>query len=200
MAKITIFSTKGSSKRVHETTVTTWGDLKAELSEHYDFSNLQATENVNRTDLSAPTAKLPGGDFTLFLRPVRTKSGSEDLSFSEAREVIKEDKDLQEYIKETYGRNYTILPTATLNEAIRNMYDNETEVEEEDYDEEDYDIEEENNLEEESDILKRDIDSLIEKLENFKNRIESLFPSESIEIDAELEALQREAREIFGDI
>lgn len=200
MAKITIFSTKGSSKRVHETTATTWGELKTELSEHYDFSNLQATENVNRTDLSAPTAKLPEGDFTLFLRPVRTKSGSEDLSFSEAREVIKEDKDLQEYIKETYGRNYTILPTATLNEAIRNMYDNETEVEEEDYDEEDYDIEEENNLEDESDILKRDIDSLIEKLENFKNRIESLFPSESVEIDAELEALQREAREIFGDI
>lgn len=198
MAKITIFSTKGSSKRVHETTVTTWGELKTELSEHYDFSNLQATENVNRTDLSAPTAKLPEGDFTLFLRPVRTKSGA--YSYSEAREIIKEDEDLQEYIKDTYGRNYTNLPTSTLNEAIKNMYDDETSVVEEDYDEEDYDIEEENNLEDESDILKRDIDSLIEKLENFKNRIESLFPSESVEIDAELEALQREAREIFGDI
>lgn len=198
MAKITIFSTKGSSKRVHETTATTWGELKTELSEHYDFSNLQATENVNRTDLSAPTAKLPEGDFTLFLRPVRTKSGA--YSYSEAREIIKEDEDLQEYIKDTYGRNYTNLPTSTLNEAIKNMYDDETSVVEEDYDEEDYDIEEENNLEDESDILKRDIDSLIEKLENFKNRIESLFPSESVEIDAELEALQREAREIFGDI
>ena len=72
MRKIIIFSTRGSQKRVHESNVTTWGELKEELANLYDFNSLQATENINRTDLVNDTAKLPEQDFTLFLRPRET--------------------------------------------------------------------------------------------------------------------------------
>ena len=129
MAKITIFSTKGSQKKEHETNATTWGELKREISLLYDMSNLQATENVNRTDLVSDTAVLPKGDFTLFLRPVKTKSGA--YSYEEVREIIQSNPTLKEDIKRIYGRNYTNLSTEVLNEAVSKLLlkDNSSEVE-----------------------------------------------------------------------
>lgn len=203
MAKITIFSTKGASKRVHETSVTTWGELKTEIAEHYDFSNLQATENVNRTDLSAPSANLPAGDFTLFLRPIKTKSGS--LSYTEAREIIKEDEELQKYIKDTYGRNYTNLPTSTLNEAIENMYD-DSGFEDEDDDDNYFESVEEEDENEDIENLEEKVQELISKLEVFLyNTLPSIqdkltaLKTQHVAVDEEIERLQREAREIFGE-
>ena len=114
--KVTVFSTKGSQKAVYETESTTWGQLKAELSRDYNFDNLQATENITRRDLTVDSAELPTSDFTLFLRPIKTKSGA--YSYAEAKSIIKNDTSLQEAIKEKYGKNYTNLSTSILNEAI----------------------------------------------------------------------------------
>lgn len=114
--KVTVFSTKGSQKAVYETESTTWGQLKSELSRDYNFDNLQATENITRRDLTVDSAELPTSDFTLFLRPIKTKSGA--YSYAEAKSIIKNDTSLQEAIKEKYGKNYTILSTSILNEAI----------------------------------------------------------------------------------
>ena len=114
--KVTVFSTKGSQKAVYETESTTWGQLKAELSRDYNFDNLQATENITRRDLTVDSAELPTSDFTLFLRPIKTKSGA--YSYAEAKSIIKNDTSLQEAIKEKYGKNYTNLSTNFLNEAI----------------------------------------------------------------------------------
>lgn len=119
MAKITIFSTKGSQKKVHETTAKTWGELKNEISEFYDMSNLQATENVNRTDLVSDLAVLPTTDFTLFLRPVKTKSGV--YSYTELREIIQSNPSLKEIIKSKYGRSYTNVNSQILNEEVANF-------------------------------------------------------------------------------
>ena len=114
--KVTVFSTKGSQKAVYETESTTWGQLKSELSRDYNFNNLQATENITRRDLTVDSAELPTSDFTLFLRPIKTKSGA--YSYAEAKSIIKNDTSLQEAIKKKYGKNYTNLPTNILNEAI----------------------------------------------------------------------------------
>ena len=114
--KVTVFSTKGSQKAVYETESTTWGQLKSELSGDYNFDNLQATENITRRDLTVDSAELPTSDFTLFLRPIKTKSGA--YSYAEAKSIIKNDTALQEAIKKHYGKNYTNLSTNILNEAI----------------------------------------------------------------------------------
>lgn len=122
MAKVTIFSTKGSTKKVHETNAKTWGELKREISDFYDLSNLQATENVNRADLVSDLAVLPSGDFTLFLRPIKTKSGA--YSYVEAKKIIQANPSLKEGIKKMYGKNYTNLNAEKLNEALSKLLNN----------------------------------------------------------------------------
>jgi len=71
---VTLYSTKGGSKKI-ETSAATWGELRPLVGESYDLSNLQPTESVGKTTLVHEDATLPEGDFILFLRPVRTKSG-----------------------------------------------------------------------------------------------------------------------------
>jgi len=71
---VTLYSTKGGSQKV-QTDVSTWGELKPIVAGRYDLSNLQATESVGKTTLEHEDAALPAGDFVLFLRPIRTKSG-----------------------------------------------------------------------------------------------------------------------------
>ncbi len=89
--KVTVYSTKGQQKYEHVSTATTWGALKEELFGLFDFSSLNATENITRRDLSVDTATLPEQDFVLFLRPKDTKSGSY-LPYGEAKAIIKKDK------------------------------------------------------------------------------------------------------------
>lgn len=118
--KIVIYSTKGQQKYTHETTVETWGELKEELAEIFDFGSLNATESITRCDLSVDAAILPKQDFVLFLRPKDTKLGA--YSYKEAKSLVKEDKNLQKRIKDAYGTDYTHLSTNQLNEAIENVY------------------------------------------------------------------------------
>ena len=114
--KITVYSTKGQQKYAHETQATTWGALKQELSGVFDFNSLNATENITKRDLTVDTAELPTTDFILFLRPKTTKSGA--YSYKEAKNIVKEDKNLQKAIKVAYATDYTHLGTEQLNEAI----------------------------------------------------------------------------------
>ena len=114
--KVTVYSTKGQQKYAHETQATTWGVLKQELSEVFDFNSLNATENITKRDLTVDAAELPTTDFILFLRPKATKSGA--YSYKEAKDIVKGDKALQEAIKVAYATDYTHLGTEQLNEAI----------------------------------------------------------------------------------
>lgn len=190
MIKVTIFSTKGLDKKVIETSATTWGELREEVSEFYDMDNLQATENVNRTDLVHDTAILPTSDFRLFLRPIKTKSGSLKYTYQQARAIISENKELQDQIKQDYGLNYTNLNTRVLNEAIIKFY-NEGE-----------DVEDENIVK-----IRTIVEELSTYLENFLFRLGGMKPNygaieydyEEEEYDEELDDLEEEAREIFGD-
>lgn len=104
--KIRIFTSKGAKETI-ETSATTWGDLKPQVEEHYDLSNLQPTESVNKATLVHKDAVLPEGDFVLFLRPVRTKSGVDydSRSFTELRALL--DNDTKAEFEDAYDKNWT---------------------------------------------------------------------------------------------
>lgn len=105
---VTVFSTKGQRKAKIETDVTTWGPLKDLIAaEGYDVNSLLATENINRTDLANVGAVLPEGNFTVFLRPQKTKSGLDfgSMGFKELRsQLTEEDKEL---LSQNTGKNWT---------------------------------------------------------------------------------------------
>ena len=186
MRKIIIFSTRGSQKRVHESNVTTWGELKEELANLYDFNSLQATENINRTDLVNDTAKLPEQDFTLFLRPRETKSGT--LSYKDARDIVKNSPELKSYIKRVYGKDYTHASTEQLNEAIENA---DIVVEEETYK---LSIIESN--------PEKELAEAIEKI--VRKNYSGINVKVTVELaeneDSDVEKLLKEAEEIFGEL
>lgn len=122
--KVTVYSTKGKQMKEIETDATVWSQLKQEVeNEGYDINNLHATENINRTDLAHKDAKLPEGEFTLFLRPKKTKSGLDvkGMGFKELRAIIKEDDNAKEHVAKVAtkkGKSWTQLTTAELTTAL----------------------------------------------------------------------------------
>lgn len=193
--KVTVYSTKGQQKYEHVSTATTWGALKEELFGLFDFSSLNATENITRRDLSVDTATLPEQDFVLFLRPRDTKSGSY-LPYGEAKAIIKKDKNLQEAIKIAYATDYTHLSTGQMNEAIQRFSDVKGEEGEE----------EEGYTEEEEEAIGEAINKFLK--EHFSDKcVAKVYvkityskpQSNSLtEEELELQRLQKEADEIFN--
>jgi hypothetical protein len=117
---VTLFSTKGGKQKV-ETDATTWGELKPLVEEHYDLSNLQPTENVNKTTLTHQDAVLPEGEFVLFLRPVKTKSGIdgvENLGFRDLRALVTTDDIKSHLNNQVSGKNWTQLGTDDLRAGL----------------------------------------------------------------------------------
>lgn len=118
---ITAFATRGKNKQKIETNVTTWGELKPLLEEAgYNLGSLAATESINRTDLANEGAKLPEGDFVVFLRPVKTKSGGKalaDMSWKEMRDSLDDDAKgfLNGFIS---GKSWTQLKTDELRDGL----------------------------------------------------------------------------------
>ncbi len=76
MRSITVISTQNGHERVVNSSATTWGQLKSEIGQYYDLEALKATEATNRTILEYDDSILPSGDFTLYLRPGKVKSGN----------------------------------------------------------------------------------------------------------------------------
>ena len=115
--KITIVSTKNNKVKHYESDVTTWGDLNALITGDFDLSNLTATENINKTTLEHVNAVLPTGDFRVFLRPVKTKSGQDfsEMKFGELRATFKDDDAVKKFLTgKGNGRNWTQLKTDEL--------------------------------------------------------------------------------------
>ena len=75
MRKVTVFSTTGKNADNHETDALTWGNLKEELHD-LDFDNMKAITGESRVTLEHDDAVLPEGSFTIFLMPIKTKSGA----------------------------------------------------------------------------------------------------------------------------
>jgi len=117
---VTVFTSKGKKQKI-ETVATTWGELKPEVEAHYDLSNLQPTENVNKTTLTHQDAVLPEGNFVLFLRPVKTKSGldgTDGLGFRDLRKMVTTDAIKAHLNSQVSGKNWTQLSTEDLRAGL----------------------------------------------------------------------------------
>jgi hypothetical protein len=123
--KITVYATQGQQMKTIESNAEFWSDLKSELSrEGYNLTSLHATENINRTDLVNDGAKLPEGEFTIFLRPKQTKSGGkfDKLSFKELRAEVRSDEVKTFLSNIVPGKNWTQLSTDTLRKGLEDFY------------------------------------------------------------------------------
>ena len=126
--KVTIVSTKNNKVKFYETAATTWGELNAEINKDFDLSNLKATENVNKTTLEHVDAVLPEGEFRVFLRPVKTKSGGHDfdnMKFGDLRATFKTDEEVKKFLTgkvSAEGRNWTQLKTDELRTFLKEYH------------------------------------------------------------------------------
>lgn len=118
MRKITVYSTIGKGAKFIETDAVTWANLKTLLQqEKVDLNNMKAVIGENKLTLESDQAQLPDGEFTLFLMPVKTKSGG--LSRSELFTAIKEFVKANPEKKGLFvidGKNMTQLSTPVLQE------------------------------------------------------------------------------------
>lgn len=81
--KIKILSTLGVSGTI-ESNVTTLGELRPLLSaREINISGMKLMIGETRNEISLDDAKLPEGDFKLYLMPAKTKSGSRVVTICE---------------------------------------------------------------------------------------------------------------------
>lgn len=89
--KIVVFSTKTNKSSIVMSDVTTWGQLKDELSSVLN-EEMVATIVETKNQLVSNDALLPEGEFKLVLTPAKTKSGGEIIDiasvFAEFREKV----------------------------------------------------------------------------------------------------------------
>lgn len=125
--KVTIVSTKNNKVKFYETAATTWGELNAEINKDFDLSKLKATENINKTTLEHVDTVLPEGEFRVFLRPVKTKSGHDfdSMKFGELRATFKDNEEIKKFLTgkvSASGRNWTQLKTEELKEFLKEYH------------------------------------------------------------------------------
>jgi hypothetical protein len=127
---ISIISTRGEKVKV-PFSGTAWADLKKILERGgtdvngksfsaFSLSNMKCVESINKSTLEHPQAVVPDGDFSLFLMPVKSKSGA-SLSRTEAygkiKGFIEQDGDRAKAHFNS-EKNYTTKSTDALNELI----------------------------------------------------------------------------------
>ena len=127
MRTITVYSTSGRNGINVITDVQTWGALKTELStKQIQHDKMKAVIGETKNTLEAPNAVLPEGDFSLFLMPLRTKSGIDvqNMSYKELRSSIKDE--ITEHGTEASeffnggGKNYTNKSTDEMKSLLQN--------------------------------------------------------------------------------
>jgi len=127
---ITIVSAGNADKVINtQEPVSTWGVLRDLLSrEGYDLENLKPTENINKTTLEHVDAVLPVGDFRLFLRPSKTKSGNDysSMGFKDLRNAINQlGEDAKKHLSSLVdGKNWTQLTTEELRKGLSSFTSN----------------------------------------------------------------------------
>jgi len=86
---IKIFST--NIRKVINSAAQTWGELQSDLRrEGVSYSSMKAISSVDKISFEHPDATLPQGEFTLYLTPVKTKSGLTDYLKNQLQELVYE--------------------------------------------------------------------------------------------------------------
>lgn len=84
---IKIFST--NIRKVINSAAQTWGELQSDLRrEGVSYSSMKAISSVDKISFEHPDATLPSGEFTLYLTPMKTKSGLADYLRSQLQELV----------------------------------------------------------------------------------------------------------------
>lgn len=170
MRTITIYSTLGGIKKIN-TDVTKWGELKNLLEGQYDFTNLDATESINKTTLSHNDAILPNEDFVVFLRPSKAAGGAFDYNTNYRTVVSALTAEDKEKIKEHYGKAYNMIPKAAIVDYLNSKNQSATNNDE--------DVTVENDV---------DCQELLHQLAtNIKTVIQNVFDDDSFDEDSEIE-------------
>lgn len=128
---ITVFSTKGRNRQVVESSATTWGELKSQLNDmDIKTSGMRAIIGETQVTLESSKAVLPVDfNFTLFLSPMKVKSGANvaELGYKDLKSTIKNIYHSSEEAEKHFG-NYTIMSTDQLREVLEDWYDKKSEV------------------------------------------------------------------------
>ncbi len=164
--EILIANTKTQKRSKITTSATTLGELKADLrAAGIDYSNMTFTEGISKTQLLNDDTQLPQNimykgqptnNLVILLTNTKKNISSGAMTRKEAYQVIK-DNNLQDAVKEKFGRNFTQVPTSDLlvflaqnstSETAKVLDDEPTEVEDEDRGIMDPEFEEEEEMDE----------------------------------------------------
>ena len=148
--EILIANTKTQKRSKVTTSATTLGELKADLrAAGIDYSNMTFTEGISKTQLLNDATQLPQNvmykgqptnNLVILLTNTKKNISSGTMTRKEAYQAIK-DNNLQDAVKEEFGRNFTQVPTSDLlvfiaqngvSEITKTLNEEPTEVEDED--------------------------------------------------------------------
>ena len=118
MRKITVYSTLGKNAVEFNSQANDWKGVQAEMKEmNISFSGMKSVIGETRLTLESDRAIVPEGDFTLYLMPVKTKSGAMDrkILFQLMKDAVASGKAKKEDFM-VDGKNMTQIGTAKLEE------------------------------------------------------------------------------------
>ena len=121
--EILIANTKTQKRSKVNTSATTLGELKADLrAAGIEYGGMTFTEGISKTQLLDDAAQLPQNvmykgqptnNLVILLTNTKKNISSGTMTRKEAYQAIK-DNNLQEAVKEEFGRNFTQVPTSDL--------------------------------------------------------------------------------------
>lgn len=121
--EILIANTKTQKRSKLTTSATTLGELKADLRDAgIDYSGMTFTEGISKTQLLNDATQLPQNvmykgqptnNLVILLTNTKKNIASGTMSRKEVYQAIK-DNNLQDAVKEEFGRNFTQVPTSDL--------------------------------------------------------------------------------------
>ena len=121
--EILIANTKTQKRSKVTTSATTLGELKADLrAAGINYNGMTFTEGISKTQLLDDATQLPQNvmykgqptnNLVILLTNTKKNIASGTMSRKEAYQAIK-DNNLQEAVKEEFGRNFTQVPTSDL--------------------------------------------------------------------------------------
>lgn len=121
--EILIANTKTQKRSKVTTSATTLGELKADLrTAGIDYSGMTFTEGISKTQLLDDATQLPQNvmykgqptnNLVILLTNTKKNIASGTITRKEAYQAIK-DNNLQDAVKEEFGRNFTQVPTSDL--------------------------------------------------------------------------------------
>lgn len=184
--EILVANTKTQKRSKVTTDATTLGELKAALTAAgVDYSGMTFTEGISKTQLLDDATQLPQNvmykgqatnNLVILLTNTKKNIASGMGTRAEAYSILKANN-LQDDIKDMFGRNFTQVPTTDLWLFIEDHTDNTEGDDDEDYDDEDMD-----DIDSDDDLYYQSSDEVI--AESIINHIEILVSNNAIGYNA----------------